>query len=151
MCCIEIQNAFKAEVKCFSKTTSATENRRQFLIEVPKSSSETFCRIDIDGCLITSEKVEKCDFAFQRCSNSDYYFVELKGKKIKKGFSQILATIEQFKAKIKIEKISIYGFIVASEVKSPKNNATEANLKKTFAKHHGVALHIKSGKLIFKP
>jgi len=88
--------------------------------------------------------------AFKRCSNSDYYFVELKGKRVKKGFDQIVATIESLKTTMNLEKKSIYGFIVASEVKSPKNNATEANLKKSFAKKHGVALRIESTKLFLK-
>ena len=152
MCCTEIQEAFNAKQECFSeKVTSATgEHGRQFLIELSKGSTETFCLIKVDKHLIASKLVEKCDFAFKRCSNSDFYFVECKGKKIKKGYNQILATIGHFQAKLPIKKPQIFGFIVASEVRSPKNNAEIQNLKKEFATKHGVALRIESNKLIHK-
>jgi len=157
MCCAEIQKAFNAKKECFSeKVTSATgEHGRQFLIELPKGSTEIFCLVKVDKCLIASTEVEKCDFVFRRCSkqgqqNPDFYFIELKGKKIKKGYSQILATIGHFQEKLSIAKSQIWGFIVASEVRTPKSNAEVANLKKSFAKHHGVALRIESNKMIYK-
>lgn len=155
MCCAEIQKAFNARKECFSeKVTSATgEHGRQFLIELPKGSTETFCLIKVDKHLIVSARVEKCDFAFRRCSNSDFYFVECKGKgqkKIKKAYNQIVATIRHFQAKLTIKKLQIFGFIVASEVRSPKNNTEIQNLKKEFANKHGVVLRIESNKLIHK-
>lgn len=152
MCCSEIQKAFNAKKECFSeKVTSATgEHGRQFLIELPRYSTETFCRIQVDKCLIDSIKVEKCDFVFKRCSNSDFYFIECKGKKIKKGLDQIIATINHFKSKIKLKKEQIFGFIVASAAKFPRSGAgTQANLKKTFTKY-GVALKIENKKLIHR-
>lgn len=152
MCCAEIQKAFNAKKECFSeKATSATgEHGRQFLIILPKGSTENFCLVKVDKYLIDSAQVEKCDFVFRRCSNSDFYFVECKGKKIKKGYDQIVATIGHFQTKLPLTKPQIFGFIVASEVRSPKSNAEVANLKKSFAKHHGVALRIESSKLIHK-
>lgn len=153
MCCAEIQKAFNAKKECFSeKVTSATgEHGRQFLIELPKGSSESFCLIKVDKYLIASAGVEKCDFVFRRCSNSDFYFVECKGNKVRKGYDQIVATIGHFQKRIKLEKEKIWGFIVASEVKLPKSGAgSQANLKKTFAKEHGRALRIESEKLIHK-
>ncbi|MCE7922507.1 MAG: hypothetical protein DYG98_05600 [Haliscomenobacteraceae bacterium CHB4] len=152
MCCAEIQKAFNAQKECFSeKVTSATgEHGRQFLIELPKGSSESFCLIKVDKYLITNAGVEKCDFVFRRCGNSDFYFIECKGRKIKKAFSQIVATIGHFQVKFTIGKPQIYGFIVASEVRSPKNNAEIQNLKKEFANKHGVALRIESNKLIHR-
>lgn len=153
MCCAEIQKAFNAKKECFSeKVTSAKgEHGRQFSIELPEGSTETFCLIKIDKCLIISAKEEKCDFVFRRCSNADLYFIECKGKKVKKGFAQIVATIGHFQKKMNLEKDKIWGFIVASEVKLPKSGAgSQANLKKTFAKKHGRALRIESEKLIHK-
>ncbi len=150
MCCSKIQKTFTADKKCFSNATSAEENRRQFLIELPKDSSINFCRVQVDDCLITSEKVEKCDYAFCRCSNQDFYFVELKGTDIQKAFNQIVATISHFKAKIKLEKSQIFGFIVASRVR-PQQRQNARNLKKAFMNNHGNDLRIESTKLIFKP
>lgn len=152
MCCAEIQKVFNAQKDCFSeKVTSATgEHGRQFLIELPKGSTEIFCLVKVDKCLIDRTKVEKCDFVFRRCSNSDFYFIECKGKKIKKGYNQILATIGYFQSKLTLAKPQIFGFIVASEVRSPKSNAEIQNIKKEFASKHGVALRIESNKLIHR-
>lgn len=153
MCCTEIQKAFNAKKECFSeKVTSVKgEHGRQFLIELPKNSIETFCLIKVDKCLIVSTEEEKCDFVFGRCSNADFYFVECKGKKVKKGFDQIVATIGHFQKKMNLEKDKIWGFIVASEVKSPNRNARIQNLIKEFANEHGVKLKIGSNnKLIHR-
>ena len=154
MCCAEIQKAFNAQKDCFSeKVTSAKgEHGRQFLIELPEDSTETFCRIKVDKHLIVSTEVEKCDFVFRRCGtkNPDFYFIELKGKKIKKGYNQIIATIGHFQAKLTLGKPQIFGFIVASEVRSPKNNAEIQNLKKEFAQKHGAALRIETNRLIHR-
>lgn len=153
MCCAEIQKAFNAKKECFSeKVTSATgEHGRQFLIELPKGSTEIFCRINVDKCLIDSNRVEKCDFVFIRCSNADFYFIECKGKNIRKGYDQIIATIGHFHKKMKLEKEKIWGFIVASEVKSPRRNTRVQNMKKEFADEHGVTLKFGSNnKLIHR-
>lgn len=154
MCCTEIQKAFDAKSVCFSqKVTSAKgEHGRQFLIELPKGSSDFFCRIKIDKCLIYSTAEEKCDFVFRRCNNNhpDFYFIELKGKRIKKGYNQIISTIGHFRSKVILSKQQVFGFIVASEVRSPKSNAEIQNLKKEFANKHGVTLRIESSKLVHK-
>jgi hypothetical protein len=150
MCCEEIKKAFKAEEKCFSTATSASEKRSQFLIELPKGSPEIFCRIAVDGCLIADDTVKKCDFVFRRCSNSDLYFVELKGTRIEVAFEQILATLVHFKSKITLEKSKVFGFIVSSRVR-PQQRQSVRNFKKAFEEHHGAKLRIESTKIILKP
>ncbi len=150
MCCAEIQTAFKANLDCFDHATSAEEKGRQFSIELAKGSAEKFCRVHVDGCLIDDSALEKCDYVFLRCSNSDIYFVELKGRDVEKAFDQIVATIGHFKAKMKLEQRSIFGFIVASKVKLPKGSTDIANMKKQFAKKHGKALAMQTNKLLHR-
>lgn len=150
MCCSEIQIAFKALNDCFEHATSATERGRQFVVELPNGSKETFCRVRVDACLIDDSTVEKCDYVFRRCANSDIYFVELKGSDVTKGFDQIVATIKHFNGKMELAQAHIFGFIVASKVKLPKGNAEVANLKKTFVRKHGAALVFQTNKLIHR-
>ena len=104
----------------------------------------------MDGCLISDDNIEKCDYVFRRCNNLDLYFVELKGKNIKKAVAQIVATIGYFKNKMKVQPAQLYGFVVASKVKLPKSNAELANMKKTFAKNHGAQLVLQTNELAFK-
>jgi hypothetical protein len=149
MCCTAIQKTFHAEEKCFSKATSASENQRQFQIEPTKGSLATFCRIKVDGCLVSDEKVQKCDFVFKRCDNADFYFVELKGTDIQTAFNQITKTLEYFQSKIELKKPNIFAFIVASRVR-PQQKQNARNLKKEFIRKYGAGLEIKSTKIILK-
>lgn len=102
----------EANQDCCSKSKVASENGKRFEIV----SNEDFTRIRIDDCLITSQQVQKCDFGFIRHSNDEFYFVELKGKEIKKALSQIISTIEHFENHfIRIPKDKRHGFIVSSK------------------------------------
>ena len=131
---------------CCSKSKVASENGKIFEI----NSNEDFTRIKIDGCLITSQNVEKCDFGFVRHSNDNFYFVELKGKKIEKAYNQILSTIDYFNRNlIVIPKEIRFGFIVSSSV--PKAGISTNNLKQDFAKKHGRILEIKNKVLLYTP
>ncbi len=145
MCCKDIIEETEANEDCFCNKTSAEENGRKFVIEIPKESKENFCRIEIDGCFITHENVEKCDFVFVRCANDDTYYVELKGQKIKKAYSQITTTIKTHFPK---PKDKIFGFIVASRV--PKAGQDINKLKKDFIKNYGQKLEIGTKKYIHK-
>ncbi|THD32283.1 hypothetical protein [uncultured Flavobacterium sp.] len=128
---------------CCSKSKVASENGKRFEI----NSNEDFTRIRIDGCLIASQNVEKCDFGFVRHSNDDFYFVELKGKEIEKAYNQILNTIDYFNSVIPKEKR--FGFIVSSSV--PKAGISTNNLKQDFAKKYGRILEIKNKVLPYTP
>ena len=77
---------------CCIENKVAKEKGKRFEIV----SNESFTKIRIDDCLIISQEIEKCDFGFIRHSNEEFYFVELKGNKIEKAYSQILETIKFF-------------------------------------------------------
>jgi len=71
---------------CSLNSKVAIENGKRFEIE----SNDVYSKLRIDGCLITSTEIEKCDFGFLRHSNGDFYFVELKGKDIEKLIIKLL-------------------------------------------------------------
>lgn len=124
---------------CCSKSKVASENGKKFEID----SKDDFTRIQIDDCLISSKQVEKCDFGFIRHSNNEFYFVELKGKEVKKALNQIISTISIFESTlIKIPKEKRFGFIVSS--RNPLSSVETNNLKQAFAKNYGRLLEIKS-------
>ena len=128
-----------AHQNCCSKSNVASENGKRFEIVL----DEDFTKIRIDDCLIPSEQVEKCDFGFVRHSNDEFYFVELKGKDIKKALSQIINTISIFESTfIKIPQAKRFGFIVSS--KNPLSGQQINILKQTFAKKYGKLLEIKN-------
>nr|WP_315239336.1 hypothetical protein [uncultured Flavobacterium sp.] len=129
----------KAHQDCCSKSKVVSENGKRFEID----SNEDFTRIKIDDCLIASQQVEKCDFGFIRHSNDEFYFVELKGKEIKKALSQIISTIAHFENHfVGIPKDKRYGFIVSS--KNPLAGQATNILKLEFAKKYGKILEIKN-------
>jgi hypothetical protein len=136
----------EAHQDCCSKSKVASENGKKFEID----SKEDFTRIQIDNCLIDSQQVEKCDFGFVRHSNDEFYFVELKGKEVKKALSQIINTISNFEfTLIKIPKEKRFGFIVSS--RNPLSSVETNNLKQAFAKKYGRLLEIKSAYCKYKP
>lgn len=124
---------------CCSKSKVASENGKRFEID----SKEDFTKIRIDDGLISAQDVEKCDFGFIRHSNDEFYFVELKGKEIKKALSQIISTIGYFENHfVRIPKDKRYGFIISS--KNPLTGQATNILKLDFAKKHGKLLEIKN-------
>ena len=108
-----IKDLVAAYPACCDNHKKAIENKMRFEI----NSAEKFTRIKVDGCLIPSQLIEKCDYGFYRHSNGDFYFVELKGTEIQKGFNQIVNTINHIDGNhLKIQKNQRFGFIVSSEV-----------------------------------
>lgn len=129
----------KANQGCCSKSKVASENGKRFEIV----SNEDFTKIQIDNCLISSQQVQKCDFGFVRHFNNEFYFVELKGKDVKKAFNQIISTIDHFENNfIRIPKDKRHGFIVSS--KNPLTGQATNILKLEFAKKYGKLLEIKN-------
>lgn len=129
-----------------TKSRAANENGKRFEIV----SQEDFTKIRIDGGLITSQQVGKCDFGFVRHINGDFYFVELKGKDIDTAFEQIKSAINIFDQQfIKISKNQRFGFIVSSKI--PKSGIDINNLKQKFAKDFGKVLKIQNRELKHKP
>jgi uncharacterized protein YjbI with pentapeptide repeats len=136
---INFDDFITAHQNCCSKSKAASENGKRFEID----SNEDFTKIRIDDCLIPSQEVQKCDFGFVRHSNNEFYFVELKGKDVKKALNQIANTITIFESTfIKISKEKRFGFIVSS--RNPLTSIETNNLKQAFAKKYGRLLEIKS-------
>jgi hypothetical protein len=135
-----------SNLNCSLDSKVASENGKRFEIQ----SNENFIKIRIDGCLINSQQIEKCDYGFIRNSCSDFYFVELKGSNIEKAFNQIVYTINYFNLNlVQIPKNNRLGFIVSSKVPS---GGTDVNkLKQAFAKNYGRVLEVKNKVLIYKP
>lgn len=132
--------------KYCNKSRVASEKGKRFEIV----SQEDFTKIRIDGGVINSQQIGKCDFGFIRHNNNDFYFVELKGKDIDTGFEQLKSTISIFnKQLIKIPKNQRFGFIVSSKI--PKSGTDVNNLKQKFAKDLGKVLKIQNRELKHKP
>jgi uncharacterized protein YjbI with pentapeptide repeats len=143
---IDLDDLILANTACCSKSKVASENGKRFEI----ISQEDFTKIRIDGCLITSHNIEKCDFGFVRHTNKQFYFVELKGKEIQKAYNQIIATINYFNAHfIVIPKDMRFGFIICSSV--PKAGISANILKQDFAKKFGKKLEIKNKEFHYRP
>lgn len=143
---IDLDNLIAANPTCCNKSKVASENGKRFGI----ISNENFTRIRIDGCLIASQHVEKCDFGFIRHSSQEFYFVELKGKEIQKAYNQIVSTINYFSDNfIDIPQNMRFGFIISSSV--PKAGISANVLKQDFAKKFGRKLEIKNRELEFFP
>lgn len=144
MCCEKLRTAFEAPEKCFDNLLHCEENKRKFSIELPKKSTETFCRARLDGCIIDKNApIERCDFMFLRCSNEDIYFVELKGSNIPKALAQIKSTIGYTRPKLNFQPDQITGFIVCS--RCPLTSVEVQKLKKEFKeKKYGKTLEVHS-------
>jgi uncharacterized protein YjbI with pentapeptide repeats len=141
-----IDEFIAANTQYCSKSRAANENGKRFEIV----SQEDFTKIRIDGGVIASQQVGKCDFGFARHSNNDFYFVELKGKDIDTAFEQLKSTINIFDQQfIKIAKNQRFGFIVSSKI--PKSGTDINNLKQKFAKDLGKILKIQNRELKHKP
>jgi len=143
---IDLDNLILANQECCTKSKVASENGKRFEIISP----EDFTKIRIDGCLIISQDVEKCDFGFARHLIQHFYFVELKGKEIQKAYNQIVETIHYFNAHfIVIPKEMRFGFIISSSV--PKAGININILRQDFAKKHGRKLVVKNREYPFVP
>ena len=135
------------------KNKVAEENGKKFKINCSKAY---YLKIKIDGGLISSEQIEKCDYLFVRdyeClhNKTEFYCVELKGKNRKKAFEQIQNTISYIREKhiSLLSKDKILGFIVSSKI--PKAGLDGTKMKQVFAKNYGKELKIKNVELIYTP
>ncbi|MEL1243076.1 hypothetical protein AAEO56_02285 [Flavobacterium sp. DGU11] len=130
---------------CCESNRVVKENGKRFEIE----SSESFTKIKIDNCVIVSHETEKCDYGIHRISNDDFYFIELKGKGIQKGYDQLVTTINYFQQHlVNIPKNKRIGIIVSSKV---PGGTDVNNLKQDFAKKYGKILEIKNKDLRCPP
>lgn len=132
---------------CCQKNKVVSEKGKRMEV----ASNEDFTKIRIDGCLIASEEIQKCDYGFARHDAEEFYFVELKGKDIETAFNQITSAIVFFQENlIQIPKVKRFGFIISS---SGVPNARQRiyNLKQRFARDYGNHLEIKGIKYLHTP
>ena len=150
MCCKNLCDDLAAPANCFDNSIVCAENGRKFSIQLPKNSSETFCRVNVDGCVIPEDStLERCDFMFRRCQNREIYFVELKGKDVEKGYSQIKSTIEFIRPKLKFQPEKVSAFIIVS--RSPLSSTRLQALRNEFVKKkYGHVLEVKAREYVHK-
>lgn len=109
-----------------NKIITVKENNMQFILLNKKQL--TINKVIVDGCLI-GDSNEKCDYLFEVPNNKkieSVLYVELKGKDIKKAFSQLSSTIIQCATEHANTKKTCY--IIASRV--PKAGPQIQVLKK---------------------
>lgn len=146
MCCEKLRIALNASEKCFDHLLSCEEKGQKFKIQLPKKSTETFCRVKVDGCLVSDHSSsERCDFMFWRCDKEEIYFVELKGKEVKKASAQIKSTIDFLRPKLKLKQEQAFGFIISN--RCPMASVEIQKLKKDFKdKKYGQVLEVHSSR-----
>lgn len=124
--------------RCCATSKAASENGKRFEV-----SCKYPIKIQIDGCLIDDEKVEKCDYGFICPEDDVMYFVELKGSDVEKAFSQVTNTIAIFEEQfLKLPKSKKFGAIVSS--RNPLSSTETNKLRQRFAKYYGKELHFKN-------
>jgi len=143
MSCKYLQALLPASESCFSTELSAHEKGKTFRFITNLKGD--ICKLKVDGCLISSQTVPKCDYLFYSNSGKEFYFVELKGTDIEKAFEQICATIKHVNtiANIQIKKNKIHGFVVSSAVPAAANQRVR-HLQAKFARDIGTRLYVKN-------
>lgn len=111
------------------------ENGKKFSI-IPKEKNEVFLRIKIDkGLLLEIDNdTRKCDYGFIRNINSDFYFVELKGRDIDSAVKQLISTIQIFRQKYDIQADKTFAYIVSSGLPRAANQKFQ-KLQENFIKN----------------
>ena len=136
MCCSELQKQLEAPTKtdCFSPSSGAKENGKKFNFD--NRSHKTICRVRVDGCLITSQEVKKCDFLFKVCEDDRYYLVELKGGAVDEAVLQIISTFDIVNAKVKTLPEKYAGVIVSSSVPAGTEQKFRRLQEKVYREKH---------------
>jgi len=124
-----------------NKIVLAKENGRTFKIN--NKSKFAINKVKVDNCYIKSNKIEKCDYLFEIIKNENIiqiFYVELKGKELKKGMEQLESTMRYCKTIHKNIKKQCH--IVVSRV--PKFGAKSQQEKVIFERKNRIKLFIKS-------
>ena len=79
------------------KRRSLKENKRKFTFNNPAQIEMAITKVD--GCKYTDSLMERCDYE-ARIAGTEYY-IELKGKNVPKGISQLESTIKLMSADVK--------------------------------------------------
>lgn len=84
------------------------------------SSSEALTLDAEERAFIQSVEKQKCDHLFVVCDSGDSYFVELKGRHLLEGVTQISSTLDFFAQQIGENRGNIFARIVVTQVSVPK-------------------------------
>lgn len=105
---------------CFSNSSAANENGKRFNLN--NHSKLVICKVKVDGCLITSNSIRKCDYLFSVDSMPKKYFlVELKGIDLATAITQIESTYDQLQPILGAQPEQFQAVIVASAVPRAAN------------------------------
>ncbi len=130
-------NFEKCTRKSNQKIVSLSESGRKYILN--NKSKKQLAIIKIDGCLITSNKIEKCDFLIEIDEPQTLaIYIELKGKNIEKAYNQLINTMNMLEKRHK--KIKKECQIVSSRV--PKSGTSVANLKANMMRTHKTLLKV---------
>lgn len=117
-CCNEIKSRLEAE-GCLQESTATKKNGKRFEVQRKINPKETICKLDVDCWLpITRKNQKKCDAVFIRCTENEYYFVELKGNgdsNLGEIYKQITDTIDEIK-KYNTTISTLEGYIIGANV-----------------------------------
>jgi len=123
---------------CFSNSTVAEENKRKFVIHKP--SNLLVCKVQVDGCLITTQLIRKCDYLFEVATDpKEYLLVELKGSDLDGAVEQLISTYEQLAPKLNAQAEQFSAFVVSSVV--PKSNNAFRSHQQRLMKNKKIHLH----------
>jgi hypothetical protein len=105
-------------------------------------------KLQVDGCLISSNNQRKCDFLFLACEQEKEgiaYFVELKGSNLSDAIDQIKSTIE-----LLYPKLSDFSFrcrIIQTRTPPTQVISQKKEVLLNFLKNHKFAANVRSIKV----
>ena len=126
--------------ECFSNSTVAQEKGKEF--RIIKNQNQRVCKVQVDGCLINDNNINKCDFMFYICDTEKLLLIELKGTDIEHAVSQLIQTKGFFKQKLNNSDSNYDGIIVSSSVPRSAERRFRNIQEKTYKQHK---LMIKKG------
>lgn len=140
MSCDTLKQALNSpglQAGCFSNSTVAEENKKKFVIHKPPGLS--VCKVQVDGCLISSQQVRKCDYFFEVDTNPKQFFlVELKGADVDSAVEQLVSTYDQISPKLNANADQFRAIVVSSVV--PKANNAFRRYQQRLIKTKGLYL-----------
>ena len=110
-------------------------------IEIMTKHAADFCRIDVDGCLLSSQTENKCDYVFAKIGTENrFLFVELKKTgDLSHAVTQIFRTIEYFDRKLSLRREQKCACIVSGGVPRQANQKFQ-KLQAMFITQYGISL-----------
>ena len=121
-----------------NKIVTAEENGKKLTIRNPKR--KRINRVTVDNCLIKGDK-KRCDYLFEINEPMDkIFYLELKGKNIKKAYEQLVSTVDFCKKRH--GEIHKQCYIISSRV--PQSGTDVNVLKRKMQQKHNIQLFVKT-------